>query len=549
MGGGHSSIKQRGDNMAKKKSKANNIEINYITEAEPRATTAKGVKVFCAFDRLVEVGAMVENPKNPNKHPAEQIKLLAQIIKAQGWRAPITVSKRSGFIVKGHGRLAAARMYGETEVPVDFQEYASEAEEYADLMADNRLSELAEMDNTMLADLLSEIDTGEIPIEITGYTDEDLQNLISAISGVDDTEDDQLDEVPEPPVIQISKKGDIWNVGQHRIICGDSTDPKVIDRLMQDEKAQVVNTDPPYGVVYTGGHDKEWAQIANDALEQDDLMNKLLVPAFKNYMRYTKEDAAFYIWHASSTRKDFDDAITKVGLIEKQYIIWVKNNIQMGRSDYQWAHEPAYYCEKAGQTAKWFGDRKQSTCWKVTIRDNDGLATTLTGGIVITDGEGNKIYIADKPPKGKKIRYLRLSDGRSVTIYHEEKENTCWEVSKETNYKHPTQKPVELAVRAISNSSEPGDIVADFFGGSHSTMIGAELTGRQARICELEPKYVDVGLLRYVQMKGLTSIITCERDGKTYDFLELCEHVCDENGITIQGLIDGTYSTGGDGND
>lgn len=528
--------------MAKKKK---GMEIDYQSEAAPRAM-AGDVPVYCAFDELVDIAKLVGNPQNPNKHPKEQVQLLAQIIKAQGWRAPITVSKRSGYIVKGHGRLAAAIEGGMTQAPVDFQEYANEAEEYADLIADNRLAELSSIDNVMLADLLAEMDTGEIPIELTGYTTEDIEELISAISGDDDSVDDKIDEIPGelPHRLTITKPGDLWSVGQHRIMCGDSTDPKVIERLMQGEKAQMVHTDPPYGVSYegTGGNSKKkWDKIANDDLTQDDLMIKLLIPVFKNYMAHTKDDAAFYIWHASSTKMDFLDAMTKVGLSEKQYLIWVKNSIVLGRADYQWAHEPAFYAEKAGQKAKWCGDRKQSTAWKVTLRGEDGTATVLTGGIVVTDGEGNKVYVSEKPPKGKKIRYVRLSDGRSVTLYQESNQNTVWEVARETDLYHPTQKPVELAVRAISNSSEPGEIVLDFFGGSHSTMIGAELTGRQARICELEPKYVDVGLLRFVKLRGINVPITCERDGKTYDFLELCEEIAKENGVDVEGLINGDY--------
>ena len=527
--------------MAKKK-KAPKIKIDYTTGAEPKAW-ADGVPVFCAHDAIAKTEELQPNPKNPNKHPDSQVELLAQIIQAQGWRNPITISNLSGMIVKGHGRLMAAKSLGLAEVPVDHQNYSSEAEEYADLIADNRISELSEIDNITLTDLLAEMDTGEVPIELTGYTEDDLESLINAISGVDDTEDDKVDETPEPPVLTISKRGDLWTVGEHRIICGDSTDPGTIERLMRGELAQVVNTDPPYGAGYTGGHDKEWSAIAGDSLEHDDLMNKLLIPAFRNCVKHARDDAAFYIWHSSATRRDFDAAMDVVGLLEKKYLIWVKNNIQMSYADYQQAHEPCYYAEKAGHSAKWCGNRKQATTWKVTLRDNDGLATTLTGGLVVTDGAGKKVYISEKPPKGKKIRYLRLSDGRAVTIYTEDQGNTVWEVAKETGYKHPTQKPVELAVRAIENSSELGDIVLDGFGGSHSTMIGAELTGRKARICELEPKYVDVGLLRYVQLKGLNNTITCQRDGKTYGFLELCQHICDEHGITIQGLIDGDYTT------
>ena len=235
----------------------------------------------------------------------------------------------------------------------------------------------------------------------------------------------------------------------------------------------MVNTDPPYGVSYQSSSGK-FDAIENDDLTQDDLMNKLLIPALRNCVRNARDDAAFYIWHASSTRRDFDDAMVSVGLLEKQYIIWVKNAPVLGHADYQWAHEPCYYAEKAGHSAKWCGDRKQNTAWKVTLRDNDGMATTLSGGLVVTDGAGNKVFMAEKPPKGKKIRYLRLSDGRSVTIYTEHQTNTVWEVAREAGAKHPTQKPVELAVRAIENSSELGDIVGRILQlGAHRIMAHA----------------------------------------------------------------------------
>lgn len=542
--------------MAKsKKEHKKRTGIAYRTNTEPKAYAGE-TPVFCAHDEIVSIGEVHGNPKNPNTHPKAQIDLLADIIQAQGWRAPITISRRSGFIVKGHGRLAAAIELGEVAVPVDYQDYNSEAEEMADLIADNRLAELAELDKSSLTELLTELDTGEVPIELTGYTEEDLESLIGALSGVDDAEDDQIDSVPEPPRIAISKAGDLWEVGLHRIICGDATDAGTIARLMGDDLAQVVNTDPPYGVSYNGGlgtrdengvfQDNGWSEISHDELTGDELINKLLLPALRNCVKYAKEDAAFYIWHASMTTVDFWEALTRAGLMVRQVLIWVKEKFAMGRSDYQWQHEPCFYAEKAGRTAKWCGDRSQATTWKVIRSDEDGAFAVLTGGVVVMDGEGHKVFVSEKPSKGKKIRYIRLSNGRSITLIPEEPTNTVWEVQKDTGAEHPTQKPVELAVRAITNSSEYGDVVCDFFGGSHSTMVGAELTGRRARICELEPKYVDVGILRYVKLKG-TRGITCIRDGKRIDFLELCQHTADEHGITIEGLIDGDYEIpGGD---
>lgn len=507
--------------MAKKKPKNTFTEIDYETTATPKATTADGVPVFCSHDEIVGIEKAIPNPKNPNQHSDEQVEVLAKIIKATGWRQPITISKRSGFIVKGHGRLAAALFNRWKEVPVDYQEYSNDAEEWADLIADNRLAELATLDTGRLIDLIGDMDTGEAPIELTGYTEEDIAQIIASLEGADDTVDDQADAIPKPENIPMCKAGDLWNLGQHRLICGSATDEKTVERLMNGEKADLVNTDPPYGVSYETQSGK-FGMIENDDLTGDDLMKTLLIPAFKNYAKYTKDDAAFYIWHASSTRRDFEDAMTAAGIVEKQYIIWVKPAPVLGHADYQWAHEPCFYAEKAGQSAHFYGDRSQRTTWKVVLRAEDGTATVLTGGVVLTDGGGNKVYIAEKPPKGKKIRYIRLSEGRSVSLYSTEGDQSTdtWEVSRETNTEHPTQKPVELAVRAIDNSTEPGDLVIDFFGGSGSTLRGAELSGRRCYTIELDPRYCDVIVNSYVKLTGNVGV-TCERDGETHPYIEL----------------------------
>lgn len=392
--------------MARKKKKDevenyfNNVA-NYQTEAEARAVTPEGVKVFCAFDELVPIGKVVPNPGNPNTHPPKQVALLAAIIKGQGWRKPITVSKRSGFVVTGHGRLEAAQSMQASVVPVEYQEYASEAEEYADLMADNRLAELSEMNTSALADMLQQMDTGEIPLEMSGYTEEDLEDLLNALGGVDDTENNGEDTVPPPKNIPMTHAGDIWHLGQHRLICGDSTKPETLQKLLGDELAQCVNTDPPYGISLDGGggNGKRQKQqienngmIANDELTDDDLLSKLLIPAFKNAVKYSKPDAAFYIYHATDTRRDFEDAMTAAGLLEKQYLIWLKNNHNLSGTDYLRDFEPMFYAEKAGHTAKWCGDRSNNTCWKITLRDDAGMATTLSGGIVVTDGAGGNSF-------------------------------------------------------------------------------------------------------------------------------------------------------------
>jgi DNA modification methylase len=181
----------------------------------------------------------------------------------------------------------------------------------------------------MLVDLINDMDTGEVPVELTGYTEEDLAAIIAALEGADDTVDDKADDVPESKNIPMTKAGDIWFLGTHKLICGSATDREAIEKLMAGEKAQMVNTDPPYGVSY------ETQSGKFDMIKNDDLMGELLIPAFKNYVEFTDPDAAFYIWHASSTRRDFEDAMTAAGLIEKQYIIWVKNAPVLGHADYQ----------------------------------------------------------------------------------------------------------------------------------------------------------------------------------------------------------------------
>lgn len=501
--------------------KSASITIDYNTEATPRAVTSDGVPVFCSYDQLEQLNKIIPNPLNPNHHGDEQIRLLAEIIKSTGWRGCITVSTRSGFIVKGHGRLKAAQYNHAQEAPVEYQEYASEAEEYADLIADNRLAELATMDDEKLAGMIKEMNLDEVPLELTGYTEADLAELLGALDAGELDPDNGVDNEIEEAEELITLPGDLWLLGPHRLICGDSTDDDTIARLMNGEKAQLINTDPPYGVSYeSNGGDTKWKKIAGDDLTQDDLMTELLIPVFKQYVKNSRDDAAFYIWHASSTRRDFEDAMIAAGIMEKQYIIWVKNSIVLGRADYQWSHEPCFYAEKAGQSAKFCGDRTQRTTWKVVQRTTNDAAAILTGGIVVTDGNGAKLFIQEKPPKGKKARHIRLTSGKPCYLYDESKSTTVWEVSRESKTVHPTQKPVELATRAIMNSTEAGDLIVDFFGGSGSTLIGAQLTGRRANSCELEPQYCDAIVRRYLEVSGNTDVV-CIRDGKEVPIAEL----------------------------
>ena len=221
--------------------------MDYKTEAQPKVT-AGGVPVFCAHDAIVAIEKLIPNPKNPNTHPDAQIQALGRIIRQTGWRAPITVSKRSGFIVKGHGRLAAAKLEGLTEVPVDYQNYTNEAEEYADLVADNRIAELAEIDNKLLADIFADIDTGEIPMELTGYTEDEVETLVTALSEALREDKDNTDGDAETPEAQetVTQKGDLWILEQYRIVCGDNANEKDRELLFDSQRPDIVFNDTPY---------------------------------------------------------------------------------------------------------------------------------------------------------------------------------------------------------------------------------------------------------------------------------------------------------------
>lgn len=211
---------------------------DYKPEAEPKAW-ADEVPVYCAHDAIVAVEKLIPNPANPNTHPDEQIQALGRVIRYQGWRSPITVSTRSGLIVKGHGRLGAALLEGFKEVPVDYQNYASEADEYADLVADNRLAELSEIDQKKLADIFAEIDTGEINMEMTGYTDKEIENLVTALSEAlhDDKPEVEPDDIQ--PGQAITKPGDLWILGRHRIVCGSSSIEPDLELLLDGAKPEI----------------------------------------------------------------------------------------------------------------------------------------------------------------------------------------------------------------------------------------------------------------------------------------------------------------------
>jgi len=334
--------------------------------------------------------------------------LLAKIIDYQGWRNPIVVSTRSGFIVKGHARLTAAEVLELEEVPVDYQDYDSEAQEWADMLADNRIAELAEIDRTVLKDLIEELDTGAVDIELTGYTDDVIEDLMTAFHQPSEGLTDD-DAVPEPTE-SICKKGDLWSLGNHRLLCGDATVITDVEKLMGGEKADMVFTDPPYGL---GGYDGARVKFQPIAGDNGDV---------KQFYDCVPIDISErYVWGGFPNFVDLSS-------IPRDVIVWKKNNFGMG-TGYRGQYELCFY----------WGNFKGS--------DSD-----------------------------------------------------VWEIDKDTHYKHPTQKPVALAERAITNSKP--HIILDLFGGSGSTLIACEKLQRKCYMMEIDEHYCDVIIKRWEDFTG-----------------------------------------------
>lgn len=388
-----------------------------------------------------------------------QPKATAGGVPVSGWRAPITVSKRSGFIVKGHGRLAAAKLEGLTEVPVDYQNYTNEAEEYADLVADNRIAELAEIDNKLLADIFADIDTGEIPMELTGYTDKEVESLVTGLAEAlhnDLTEPDEIPELPEEDQT-ITQRGDLWILGNHRLVCGDSTNEADRALLLDGAEPQILLMDPPYcsggfqesgrstGSIGTKRYDANGKEIkvtiANDTLSTrgyQQLMRSIL-KQFTGTVVYCFTDWRMWLY--------LYDVMEESGFGVKNMIVWNKKTPGMGMG-WRTQHELIMFAHRT------------KPAW-----DNH-------------KGYGNVI-----------------------------------EATRSGNELHPTQKPVEILEKLLDNT-QWAEGVMDAFGGSGTTLIAAESIGQKSYLMELSPQFVDTIVKRYIRTTGKTSGIQLFRKGK-----------------------------------
>lgn len=391
------------------------------------AKKENGIKINCAHDELVPVSDLRPNPKNPNKHPEAQINALAKLIEHLGWRAPVTVSNRSGLVVRGHGRLMAAERLGLETVPVDFQDYASEADEWTDLLADNKIPEFAETDVNLLKELFLDLNGIGADLTLTSYDLSEIDKILGTIPHEDiPPKIDQADELNKKWKV---KKGDLWLIGDHRLLCGDSTNREDVKRIMQGEKAQLCFTDPPYGVGYDGGTTVRKKLAGDDTTE-------LYGPCCLIAASVTDDAAPLYLWHAGIKGIAAAAAAAAAGYEIRCEIVWNKNIAQFGAlsAQYKQKHEPCYYCFKRGKVARWFGPTNEVTVWDV--------------------------------------------DRSSVNEYH------------------PTQKPIEVAARALRNSSKRLDVVWDGFLGSGTTMAAAHGLKRKCYGIELSASYCAVILQR-----------------------------------------------------
>lgn len=420
-------------------------------DTKPR-THADGIPVYCAYDEIVPVDQLRPNPKNPNKHPQDQIEKLGKIIRGNGWRNPITVSTRSGLIVKGHGRLLTAQLEELKEVPVEYQNYESEEAELADLTADNRIAELAEMDSKMLADIFADIDTGAIDFELSGYSEEEYKDIATALSEAVHNEVNDPDAVIEPPADPISKRGDIWILGgRHRVMCGDSTSEKDKAALLNGEMPQILLTDPPYcsgGFQESGkgvgsiGTDRKGGNptIANDTLS---------TRGYQSLMRNVLDNITplvAYIFTDWRMWINLFDVTEAAGFGVRNMIVWNKKTPGMGQG-WRTQHELIMYGQRT--KAKW---------------DNH-------------KGYGNVL-----------------------------------EISRSGNELHPTQKPVEL-IEMLLDNTEWLEGVYDPFAGSGTTLIAAEAKGQKAYCMELTPEYTDTIVKRWIRATGSNNV-KCIRNGE-----------------------------------
>lgn len=392
--------------------------------------------------------------KNPRKND-KAVDKVALSIQEYGFKNPIIVDKDM-VIIAGHTRYKAAKKLGLNEVPIIVAGDLDENQVKALRIADNKTGEYADWDFILLAEELGILKENDFNLEFTGFEIADIEKLLNQNKEIVEDDFDVDANIPEVP---ISKRGDVWLLGRHRLVCGDSTMIDDVEKLMDGQKANLVVTDPPYNVDYEGGT-KDKLKIQNDNMDNDSFY-QFLLDMYKNLYLACDDGAGIYVFHADTEGINFRKAMIDAGWKLAQCCIWVKQSLVLGRQDYHWQHEPILYGWKPTGSHKWYADRKQSTVWRF-----------------------------DRPSK---------------------------------NEMHPTMKPVELVAYPIQNTSLSNSIVLDLFGGSGSTLIACEQTNRICYTMEIDEKYVDVIIKRYIQFKGNDADVFILRDGEKVSYEDMQE--------------------------
>ena len=400
--------------------------------------------------QLVPIAKLVPYVNNARTHSTEQIKKLRSSLREFGFINPVIIDRDYG-VIAGHGRILAAKEEGIKEVPCIFADHLTEAQKKAYIIADNCMAMDAGWDEELLRVEIEALQGMDFDPLLTGFDEKELAALFDDGAEAKDDEFD-VDEELEKPVF--SKTGDVWTLGRHRLVCGDSTKAETYEVLMQGKKANLVVTDPPYNVNYEGSAGK----IKNDNMAAEKFY-QFLLDAFTNMEKVMAEDASIYVFHADTEGLNFRRAFTDAGFYLSGCCIWKKPSLVLGRSPYQWQHEPVLYGWKKNGKHQWYSDRKQTTIWEF-----------------------------EKPRK---------------------------------NADHPTMKPIPLLAYPITNSSMSNTLILDPFGGSGSTLIACEQTDRSCCTIELDEKYCDVIVKRYVELKSSAEDVSVERDGQTLRYADV----------------------------
>lgn len=408
--------------------------------------------------KLIElsIDEIIPYENNPRENDSAVDKV-AESIKEFGFKVPIIIDKEN-IIIAGHTRYKAAKKLDIKKVPVITAEDLTNEQVKAFRIMDNKSSEFATWDYEALLEEMENLKLEDYNLELTGFDFNEIEGIMDKYTPKEVEEDsdfnieEQLESIEKPK----SQKGDMWLLGENRLLCGDSTVKEDVVKLMNGRKANMVFTDPPYNVAYEGATEDKLT-IQNDDMSSEEFYNFLSM-VFNNYFEIMEEGAPIYVCHADSEGENFRRAYREAGLKLAECIIWVKNSFVMGRQDYHWRHEPILYGWKEGKAHYFVDDRTQDTVWEI--------------------------------PKPQR------------------------------NGEHPTMKPLALCARGIKNSSKPKDLVVDLFGGSGSTLMAAAEVDRICYTMELDEKYTDVILLRYINQYGPDNVYLV-RNGKKIHYNEV----------------------------